>query len=340
MNPPRKNLKTGGERSLGHNPFDDPIPENDPFLEALDRIAHPDPQEKPDRSSAEVRASVSELLASLGLRQLLDNPSQERLQAFRSEIGASDRFGLALDSVSDTLPLLLALYRHYFRVESRGIENLPSAEPVVLAGNHAGLLPFDAAMVLTDCFLHTTPPRLPRGIVDRWVETLPWVRDYFAEVGQVIGTRKNFRNLLNDGQCVLVFPEGINGIRKPFRERYRLQEFHTGFVEEALRAGASIVPFAVIGSDDQAPLLYDIEPLARWLGIPVAPVTPTFPWLGLLGLLPLPVRYRIVYAQPLRVADAYGPEAAEDPRVVTRLSETVRERIQGLLDGRHDGPHS
>ena len=340
MTPARKNPGTDGERSLGHNPFDDPTPEEDPFLEALHRIARPNPQEEGGADRAETLASISEALASLGMRQWLDESSRERIEAFRSEIGAHDRFGLVLDSLSDTLPLLLALYRHYFRVESRGIENLPSAGPVVLAGNHAGLLPFDAAMVLTDCFLHTTPPRLPRGIVDRWVESVPWVRDFFAEIGQVIGTRKNFRDLLSDGECVLVFPEGIHGIRKPFRERYRLQAFHPGFVEEALRSGASIVPFAVIGSDDQAPLLYDVEPLARWLGIPVAPITPTFPWLGLLGLLPLPVRYRIVYASPLPVGDAYGPEAARDPRIVAQLSEGVRERIQELLDSRHERPRS
>lgn len=338
MNFSRKNPSVSHEPALGHNPFDDPAPLNDPFLDALDQLQVGEPEKEGDPETFDNTVSISELLASLRLRDFLGTADRERLEAFRAHTEANNVFGVDLDSIADSLPVLLALYRYYFRVESRGIEKLPVAGPVVLAGNHAGLLPFDGAMVITDCLLHSTPPRLPRGIVDRWVESLPWIRDYFAEIGQVIGTRENFRDLLDSNHWVLVFPEGIRGIAKPFHQRYRLQEFHTGFVEEALRARAAIVPFAVIGSDDQAPLLYDVKPLARWLNLPVAPLTPTFPWLGLLGLLPLPVRYRIIYSEPLRVADAHGPEAAGDPELVAELTDTVRERIQALLDDRDSAP--
>ena len=105
-----------------------------------------------------------------------------------------------------------------------------------------------------------------------------------------------------------------------------------GFVEHALRAQAPIVPFAVLGSDDQAPILYDVKPLARWLGLPVAPITPTFPWFGPLGLLPYPVGYRIVYGEPIRLYERFGPDAADDARLVRELSAQVRRTVQRLVD--------
>ena len=106
---------------------------------------------------------------------------------------------------------------------------------------------------MVDAVLHTDPPRLFRAVVDRWAGSLPWVNIFYARVGQVVGTRENFADLLNDGQLLLVFPEGMEGVRKPITQRYRLQQFRVGFVEQALRASAPIIPAAVIGSDDQAP---------------------------------------------------------------------------------------
>ena len=131
---------------------------------------------------------------------------------------------------------------------------------------------------------------------------------------------------------MLVFPEGIDGIRKTVAQRYRLQHFRVGFVEQALRARAPIVPMAVVGSDDQTPILYDIQPLARRLGLPVAPITPTFPWLGPLGLLPYPVSYRIVYGEPLRYHERFGPEGADDARLVRYIANQVRRDVQQLVD--------
>jgi len=202
----------------------------------------------------------------------------------------------------------------------------------VLAGNHGGLLPFDGAMTVLDVLLHTDPPRLPRAIIERWAGQLPFVNVFFARVGQVVGTHENFAKLLADGEAVLVFPEGVEGIRKPITQRYRVQRFHVGFVEHALRARAPIVPMAVLGSDDQAPILFDVKPLARLLGLPSAPITPTFPWFGPLGLLPYPVRYRIVYGEPLHFHERFDPEAAQEPGVVRALANQVRRAVQTLID--------
>ncbi len=246
--------------------------------------------------------------------------------------GSYDRFGLSPETVRRVFPLFYALYRVYFRVESRGHENIPVEGPAILAGNHGGLLPFDGAMGVVDVFLNSDPPRLPRAIVERWAGTLPWVNVFYARVGQVIGTRENFTDLLDEGHPVLVFPEGVSGIRKPISQRYRLQGFHVGFVEQALRARAPIVPVAFIGSDDQTPILYDLKGLARRLGIPAMPITPTFPWLGPLGLLPYPVKYRIVYGEPFEFHERFGPEGAEDARLVRYLANQVRRTVQHLVD--------
>jgi len=243
-----------------------------------------------------------------------------------------DRYGFSPPTIKRVFPLFHALYRFYFRVQSEGHENIPTEGPAILAANHGGLLPFDGAMAVMDVLLNTDPPRLARAIVDRWAGTLPWVNVFYARVGQVIGTRENFSDLLQDGQLMLVFPEGIEAIRKTVTQRYRLQRFRVGFVEQALRAGAPIIPTAIVGSDDQSPILYDVKPIARRLGLPVAPITPTFPWLGPLGLLPYPVSFRIVYGEPLRFHERFGPEGADDTRLVRSISNSVRREVQQLLD--------
>jgi 1-acyl-sn-glycerol-3-phosphate acyltransferase len=267
--------------------------------------------------------------------RLLGPDERRRLAALSHLVQAEipyDHFGLSPHVLRNAFPLFHALYRAYFRVRSEGHEHIPSEGPAVLAGNHGGLLPFDGAMGIVDIALHTDPPRLARTIVDRWAGSLPWINVFYARVGQVVGTRENFSNLLGDGQLVMVFPEGIDGIRKTIAQRYRLQKFRVGFVEHALRHRAPIVPVAFIGSDDQAPILYDIKPLARRLGLPVAPVTPTFPWFGPLGLLPYPVGYRIVYGEPLRYHERFGPEGADDARLVRYLANQVRRSVQQLID--------
>jgi 1-acyl-sn-glycerol-3-phosphate acyltransferase len=131
-----------------------------------------------------------------------------------------------------------------------------------------------------------------------------------------------------------VFPEGMAGIKKRAAERYVLQPFHLGFVEESLRHRVPIIPVAVVGADDQAPVLWDLQPLAKLLGLPFFPITPTFPLLGPLGLLPYPVHYEIAYGEPFRFYDEFPPEAVEDPHAVRYMTEQVRRRIQEMVDER------
>jgi 1-acyl-sn-glycerol-3-phosphate acyltransferase len=277
-----------------------------------------------------------ELPPAKGLVDRLLNPNERRVLAALAHLvegnAPYDRFGYSPEAVKTAFPLFHALYRLYFRVRSERHEHIPGEGPVVLAGNHGGLLPFDAAMAIIHVALHTDPPRLVRTVVDHWAGSLPWVNIFYARVGQVVGTRENFDKLLDDGQLLLVFPEGVDGIRKTIAHRHRLQKFRVGFIEHALRARAPIVPVAFIGSDDQSPILFDIKPLARRLGVPVAPITPTFPWFGPLGLLPYPVSYRIVYGEPIRYHERFGPEAADDSRLVRYLANQVQRSVQLLID--------
>ena len=354
-----------GGQALGHDPLDDEFG-LDPFIERLDSLdrassiarprppLRPAPQPRPEIPTADRsdppeparlprrRRTTTPSLAEIeqpGVRGWLDrmlgDDERRRLSALTHLVEGEapfDRFGFSPDTLRASFPLFYALYRFYFRVQSRGHENLPKDGPAILVGNHGGLLPFDAAMGIVDTLLHTDPPRLARAIVDRWAGELPWINIFYARVGQVIGTRENFADLLDDGQLVLVFPEGIEGIRKTITQRYRLQRFRVGFIEQALRAQAPIVPVAFIGSDDQTPILYDLKPLARRLGLPVAPITPTFPWFGPLGLLPYPVKYEISYGEPFRFYEEYPEGAADDPHAVRYMAERVRRRIQELVD--------
>jgi 1-acyl-sn-glycerol-3-phosphate acyltransferase len=298
-------------RALGRDPFAEDETA-DPLLEALSFLPPPRPRPLPPPPAPRARNAIERWMGDDVLRRL------EALEA------AADDEGLSRTALRRALPPCLALYRSWFRVSSEGHEHLPASGPAILVANHAGLLPFDAAMVTLDVLLRSEPPRLPRAIFDRFVGKLPPVRRFFEAVGAVMASREGLASLLHDRRLALVFPEGIDGIVKPVTERYRLQAFHTGFVRQALAARAPVIPVAVVGSEDQAPILFDVKPLARRLGLPVAPITPTFPWLGPLGLLPLPVRYRIVYGPPLDLAARHEP--------ADEIARRVRREVQHLLD--------
>jgi 1-acyl-sn-glycerol-3-phosphate acyltransferase len=283
-----------------------------------------------ERMHAEVPRASLEIRREGSLVRLLPREERERLAAFGASLGdGRDAFGLSFPGFERTYPLAWALYRGWFRVKSRGHENLPAKGPAVIVANHGGLLPFDGAMLMVDVLRATSPPRLPRPLLARFAQELPFVRDWFAATGSVGASRENLSRLLAAGELALVFPEGVEGIKKPLPERYRLQHFHRGFARAALAANVPVIPAAIVGPDDQAPILYDVEPLARRLGLPVFPITPTFPWLGPLGLLPLPVPYRIAYGEPI---DLRTICTGDDEGAVEHQAAEVRLRIQRLLD--------
>ena len=243
-----------------------------------------------------------------------------------NEFGFDD-YGMEPASVGRALLPSALLYRWYFRAQSHGIERVPPGR-VLLIGNHAGQLPFDAMMLGVAMLLEASPPRIARGMAEYFVSTLPFVNVLAARAGQMVGTPSNCVQLLESDECVVAFPEGVRGMNKTWAERYRLQRFGTGFVRLALETRASIVPVAIVGSDDQQVALANLDGLARILGMPAFPITPTFPWLGPLGLWPLPVRYHLHFGEPIR----FEGDPADEDAVIEEKAERVKLAIATLLE--------
>jgi 1-acyl-sn-glycerol-3-phosphate acyltransferase len=243
-----------------------------------------------------------------------------------------DEWGFDEDFAEAVYPLFDFLYETWWRVRAEGVGNVPAHGRALVVANHAGaLFPFDATMLTMAIMKRHPLPRWPRFMVLDWAFGLPFVSAFMRRVGGVPASRHNAARLLAQDELVMAFPEGVKGTGKPFGERYRLQRFgRGGFVEVALRTGAPIVPAAVVGSEEIYPKLGDSPAAARAVGAPFVPITPTFPLLGPVGLIPLPSRWRIEFCEPIDVA-GLGPEAADDRAAVLDLSERVRETIQEKL---------
>jgi 1-acyl-sn-glycerol-3-phosphate acyltransferase len=243
-----------------------------------------------------------------------------------------DEFGFDPDLTDNVLlNLIRPLYERYFRVEARGLERVPNEGGALIVANHSGTLPLDALMTQVALWDHHPVGRHLRMLAADMVFTMPYVGSYARKAGHTLACNPDALRLLGGGEVVGVWPEGFKGIGKPFSERYRLQRFgRGGFVSAALRTGTPIIPTAIVGAEEIYPKIGDIKPLARLLGVPYVPVTPTFPWLGPAGLIPLPSKWYIVFGEPIETS-GYDPAAAEDPMLVFNLTDQVRESIQDTL---------
>ena len=250
----------------------------------------------------------------------------EKLTPPKNEYGV-DPYGLDTEYVVAAIAPLLWMYKKYFRVELHGADRVPNEGRAVIVANHSGQLPFDAAMIEVGLLIEKDPPRVARALVEKWVPTLPFVSTFMARCGQIVGTPENCRRLLAADEAILVFPEGVRGLNKPFRERYQLQKFGIGFLRLALESSAPIVPCAVVGAEEQAPAIFDLKPLARLLGFPAFPITPT------LLPFPLPSRYHIRFGEPMRFTGSPDDEDAELERKVARVQDAVRTLVErGLAE--------
>ena len=226
---------------------------------------------------------------------------------------------------------LRPLYERYFRVEARGIDHIPDKGGALIVANHSGTLPLDALMTQVALWDHHPAGRHLRMLAADVVFTMPIVGELARKAGHTLACAADAERLLSAGEIVGVWPEGFKGIGKPFADRYRLQRFgRGGFVSAALRTGTPIIPTAIVGAEEIYPKIGDIKPLARLLNVPYVPVTPTFPWLGPLGLVPLPSKWYIVFGEPIDTS-GYGRSAADDPMLVFNLTDQVRESIQDTL---------
>ncbi len=251
-------------------------------------------------------------------------------QAIRKRMEAGTRTEHDPDLERALAPLALPLYSLWWRVETDGIENIPTEGPALLAANHSGTLPLDGAMLkLAVLKEHGRSPWLLAGDL---VFEIPLFRDLVRMTGNARADREESASLLRSGELLGVFPEGYKGIGKGWAKRYQLQRFgRGGFVELCLETGAPVIPVAIIGAEEAYPMVANLGFLARRLGLPYVPVTPTWPLLGPLGLIPLPSKWIIAFGEPIPMID-YGPDAAQDTQLVLELTEQVRRTVQGLIN--------
>ena len=251
----------------------------------------------------------------------------------RNRSDVVDDFGLDPVFARRWNPLFEFLYRQYWRVETAGMENLPDRGRALLVCNHSGALPFDGSMVMY-AVRHDHPAhRDVRPLVEDLVFHFPYLGVFLNRMGCVRACQENAERLLAQDRMAAVFPEGIKGSGKLYRNRYQLQRFgRGGFIKLALKTRTPIIPTAVVGAEEIHPMLTKVTWLAKSLGIPFIPITPTFPWLGPLGLIPMPSKWRIRFGEPLDLAAEYGPEAHRDRILVNRLTEQVRSSIQSMVD--------
>ena len=229
--------------------------------------------------------------------------------------------------------LLLASLRpvaqKWFRIEARGVENLPAEGGALVVSNHSGTLPVDGMMTMLT--IHDQTGRFLRPLGADLVFRMPVVSSLARKGGATLACNEDAERMLAGGELVGVWPEGFKGIGKPFHDRYKLQRFgRGGFVAAALRTGVPIVPLSVVGAEEIFPLIGNVPALARLLGIPYVPITPLFPWLGPLGLVPLPSKWLMEFGEPIRT-DEYDAGSADDPMLVFNVTDQVRETIQQSL---------
>ena len=271
------------------------------------------------------------------LRALIEGFLREGASLIRSldplalfQAGEVDEFGRDLQFEKKVQPFFSFLYEKYWRVEVDGADRIPSRGPVLFVANHSGTLPYDAAMIKMAA-KENNKGRDLRFLVEDFVYHFPFLGMLMYRIGGVRACQENAERLLKQGEAVLCFPEGAKGIGKLYKDRYRLQRFgRGGFIRLCMRSKATIVPVAVVGAEEIHPILFKMDWFARLVGLPYLPVTPTFPLLGPLGVAPLPTKWKITFGQPVAF-DSYSPAQMDDPILVNRLAEGVRQKIQSMI---------
>jgi len=240
-----------------------------------------------------------------------------------------DEFGLDTQISEIAIEVIEPIAEKWFRLEVRGIENIPTEGGALLVANHSGTVPLDG--MITGYAVKKYSGRNLRPLGADLVFTLPFVGEIARKFGATLACAEDAERLLTMGEIAGVWPEGFKGIGKPFAERYKLQRFgRGGFVSSAMRAQVPIVPVSIVGAEEIYPLVGNVPSLARLLGVPYLPITPFFPLLGPLGLIPLPSKWIIEFGEPIRT-DAYPPESADDPMLLFNVTDQVRETIQQTL---------
>lgn len=259
----------------------------------------------------------------------LQRELSDRLRSTGLELNSFgfDAYGFSPEVARQLFLPMALMARYYFRIESYGIENVPEGR-VILIANHAGQFAHDGAMLTMAMMLDANPPRLCRGMGEYFLWKVPWMGTYAARIGTLVGTPENCVEMLEEDECVMVFPEGARGANKPFHKRYQLQRFGTGFMRLALQTNTPIVPVGIVGSEEQQPGFANIEKFGRALGLPSFPITISQPWFGPLGsIFAFPVKYRIHFGTPLE----FSGSANDEDAVIDAKVGVVKTAVADLL---------
>lgn len=302
-----------------------------------------------DRFSPEMRLSVLEKLRSTVTEDLFDldtwrgvwymvNYSLEyQTDVLKRRLTGeyeTDEWGYDPEVLEAVKPFFDFLYKTYWRVEISGIENVPDEGRALLVSNHSGQLPWDGTMVGMAVLNEHPARRLVRTLYATWFPTLPFISSLFTKCGQALATEDNGIRLLEQDQLVAVFPEGYKGVGKLFKDRYRLARFgRGGFVRMALKAQAPMIPVSVVGAEETYISLTQSPAMAKLIGFPYFPISTTFPWLGLLGFVPLPTKWYIDFGEPIPL-DNYEPAAANNLMLVSQLADQMRNLVQEMIYSR------
>jgi 1-acyl-sn-glycerol-3-phosphate acyltransferase len=233
-----------------------------------------------------------------------------------------DPYGISKAYLGPSFTALRFFFKHYFSVESHGIENVPRRGRVMLVGNHSGGVALDGAMVVASQFLEMSPPRLAQGMAEKFLNKVPFASQLTNRCGHLTGLPEHAERLLADERMLMVFPEGARGTAKLFKERYSLVHFGTGFVRLAMKMKTPIVPFAFLGGGEAIPTISNAVSIGKLLGVPYIPVTP---WLF---AVPIPAKLEVYYSKPM----VFEGTGSEEDEVVYAHVEKVKERIAQLID--------
>jgi 1-acyl-sn-glycerol-3-phosphate acyltransferase len=243
----------------------------------------------------------------------------------------TDEWGLDMEFFEAVKPFFDFMYKTYWRVETSGVENIPESGRAMLVVNHSGQLPWDGAMVGLAVNNEHPAHRFCRALYATWFPTLPFFSAMFTKCGQVLATEENGTRLLEQDELIAVFPEGYKGVGKLFKERYRLARFRRGgFIRMALKTQSPIIPVSVVGAEETYISLTKSPTIAKMIGFPYFPISPTFPWLGVLGFVPVPTKWYIDFGEPVEM-NVYDPSAANNLVLVSQLTDQVRNIVQEMI---------
>lgn len=282
---------------------------------------------------------ITTLLQLLGSQAeaAVDKELKKRLRRLNLKLNEFnyDAWGFNPEVAKYGITLFYWLYKYYWRTAVYGIEKVPEGR-VLLIANHSGQLPMDGALIFIAMLMEAEPPRLVRSMIERWFGRTPLIGTLMQRNGALLGDPVNCERLLEEDQCVLVFPEGAKGSGKLWYDRYQLMDFGLGFMRLALKTNTPIVPISVIGGEEQAPSFLNVKPIANLLGMPYFPITPTFPWLGLLGAIPYPTKYHIYFGDPLYFKGDFNDTNEEIQKKVEVVKAKIYKGLKyGLAQRKH-----